>query len=65
MPLHDWTDRPGWEGLHIFWMTEIARSLRANLPPGYRAVIGSDPIIPDLEVAVATLEAAALLRASM
>ena len=39
MPLHDWTDRNGWEGMHIFWMTEIARALRAGLPPGYRAVI--------------------------
>jgi hypothetical protein len=88
MPLHDWTDRPGWEGLHIFWMTEIARGLRADLPPGYRAVIGASPLVavgaaavkpdvavtngpahpppdaspavapePDVEVAVATLEA--------
>ncbi|WP_439627058.1 DUF4058 family protein [Gemmata sp.] len=45
MPLHDWTDRPGWEGMHIFWMTEIARSLRGDLPPGYRAVIGSSPLV--------------------
>ncbi len=45
MPLHDWTDRPGWEGLHIYWMTEIARSLRSRLPPGYRAVIGSSPLV--------------------
>ncbi len=45
MPLHDWTDRPGWQGLHIFWMTEIARALRADLPPGYRAVIGSSPLV--------------------
>ncbi|MBP3955929.1 DUF4058 family protein [Gemmata sp. G18] len=45
MPLHDWTDRPGWEGMHIYWMTEIARALRAGLPPGYRAVIGSSPLV--------------------
>ncbi|AWM40528.1 hypothetical protein GobsT_09630 [Gemmata obscuriglobus] len=45
MPLHDWTDRPGWEGLHIFWMTELARALRAALPPGYRAIIGSSPLV--------------------
>lgn len=45
MPLHEWTDRPGWEGLHIYWMTELARSLRALLPPGYRAVIGSSPLV--------------------
>lgn len=59
MPLHDWTDRPGWEGMHLFWMTEIARDLRGKLPPGYRAVIGSSPLVaigatpvkPDVAVA--------------
>jgi len=58
MPLHDWTDRSGWEGLHIFWMTEIARALRNSLPPGYRAVIGSSPLVveSDVEVAIAALE---------
>lgn len=45
MPLHEWTDRPGWEGMHIFWMTEIARALRAVLPAGYRAVIGASPLV--------------------
>lgn len=45
MPLRDWTDRPGCEGLHIFWMTEIARALRIDLPAGYRAVIGSSPLV--------------------
>ena len=45
MPLHDWTNRDGWEGMHIFWMTAIARSLKATLPPGYRAVIGSSPLV--------------------
>jgi len=39
--LHDWTDRPGWEGLYLDWMTEIARGLRAVLPVGYQAVIGN------------------------
>jgi hypothetical protein len=59
MPLHDWTDRSGWEGLHLFWMTEIARFLRSELPTGYRAVIGSSPLVavgmasgnPDVAVA--------------
>ena len=45
MPLHDWNGRTGWEGMHVFWMTEIARGLRAVLPPGYRAVIGSSPLV--------------------
>src|SRR5690606_35195382 len=45
LPIHDWTDLPGWEGMHIFWMTEIARALRGILPAGYRAVIGSSPLV--------------------
>jgi hypothetical protein len=45
MPLHDWTDRDNFDGLHIYWMTEIARQLRAKLPPGYRAVIGTSPTV--------------------
>lgn len=43
MPLHDWTERSEWEGMHIYWMTEIAQWLKARLPAGYRAVIGSSP----------------------
>lgn len=45
MPLHDWTDRDNWDGFHTYWMTEIARQLRAVLPPGYRAVIGTSPTV--------------------
>jgi len=45
MPLHDWTDLPEWERMHINWLTEIARGLRADLPPVYRAVIGSRPLV--------------------
>jgi Protein of unknown function (DUF4058) len=45
MALHEWTDRSGWEGLHIYWMTELARDLRTKLPSGYRAVIGSSPLV--------------------
>lgn len=44
MPLHDWTDRDGFEGLHGLWMAELVRSLKATLPPGYRAVIGTTPV---------------------
>lgn len=45
MPLHDWTACDNFDGLHTYWMTEIARQLRAKLPPGYRAVIGTSPIV--------------------
>lgn len=45
MPLHDWIDRGGWEGVHHFWLTELARGVKARLPAGYRAFIGSAPAI--------------------
>jgi uncharacterized protein DUF4058 len=45
MPLHDWTDRGGWEGVHHFWLTELARWVKPRLPAGYRAFIGSPPAL--------------------
>ena len=45
MPLHDWSKLEGWEGVHHFWMGEITRDMNANLPPGYKAVIGSHPLV--------------------
>lgn len=45
MPLHDWSVRSNWEGLRIYWMTEIARDLKNRLPEGFRAVIGSSPLV--------------------
>lgn len=45
MPLHDWTDRYGWEGLHHVWMAELLTDLRYSLPPPYRVVIGSSPLV--------------------
>lgn len=45
MPLHDWNLTPGWEGVHHIWMTELARLLKARLPTGYRAIIGSVPVV--------------------
>ena len=44
MPLHDWTDRDNWDGFHTYWITEIARRLRAALPPPFRAIIGTSPL---------------------
>ena len=43
MPLHDWSERTEWEGVHIYWMGEIAQWLKPRLPKGYRAIIGSSP----------------------
>jgi hypothetical protein len=45
MPLHDWTERGGWEGVHHIWITELLRWVKPRLPAGYRAYIGSAPLI--------------------
>jgi hypothetical protein len=45
MPLHDWADLPGWEGVHDIWMVELLRWIKPKLPPGYRAHIGSAPAL--------------------
>jgi hypothetical protein len=45
MPLHDWTDRPGWDGMHHIWTTELLRWVKPRLPAGYRAFIGSAPVL--------------------
>ena len=45
MPLHDWTERPGWEGMHHLWITELLRWVKPRLPTGYRAYIGSAPLL--------------------
>ena len=43
MPLHEWTDAPGWEGVHQVWMVELLYWLKPRLPAGYRAYIGTTP----------------------
>lgn len=45
MPLHDWSDRAGWEGVHHLWIAELLRWIKPRLPPGYRAYIGSAPTV--------------------
>ena len=45
MPLHDWTERGGWEGVHHIWITELLRWVKPRLPAGYRAYIGSVPTV--------------------
>ena len=57
MPLHDWSDPEGWEGVHLFWLTELARHVKERLPAGYRAylktvltlAVGAPPPKPDDE----------------
>jgi hypothetical protein len=45
MPLHDWNDRSGWEGMLHLWITELLRWVKPRLPEGYRAYIGSAPLL--------------------
>jgi hypothetical protein len=45
MPLHDWSETPGWEGVHNIWIVELLRWVKPRLPPDYRAYIGSSPTL--------------------
>ena len=45
MPLHDWSQINGWEGMHLLWMSELLRHLKARLPAGFRAYLGSGPAV--------------------
>jgi hypothetical protein len=43
MPLHDWTEVPGWDGVHQVWIVELLYWIKPRLPAGYRAYIGTTP----------------------
>src|SRR5262249_29090568 len=45
MPLHDWTDRSGWDGVHSIWLVELLRAVKPQLPPDYRAYLGTAPTV--------------------
>ena len=45
LPLHDWTDREGWEGVHHLWITELLWWIKPRLPTGYRTYIGVAPTL--------------------
>jgi hypothetical protein len=45
MPLHDWTDRLGWDGVHQSWNVELLRWIKPRLPEGYRAYLGTVPAL--------------------
>lgn len=45
MPLHDWAELSGWEGMHLLWMSELLRFLKGRLPEGLRAYLGSGPAV--------------------
>jgi hypothetical protein len=48
MPLHDWDERAGWEGVRHFWITHLFNWIKPRLPADYRAYVGS---VPSLTVA--------------
>jgi hypothetical protein len=58
MPLHDWAELSGWEGMHLLWMSELLRHVKAKLPLGLRAylatgpavAVGAPPLRPDVGV---------------
>ncbi|HWE94609.1 MAG TPA: DUF4058 family protein [Tepidisphaeraceae bacterium] len=43
MPLHDWSDLQGWEGVRLLWLAELLRQVKGVLPAGFRAYLGSGP----------------------
>lgn len=45
MPLHDWRNDRGFNGLHVIWQNQLLDWVQPRLPEGYRALIGSVPAI--------------------
>ena len=45
MPLHDWSELSGWEGVRVIWIVELLRWIKPRLPPNYRAYVGSSPAL--------------------
>src|SRR5579859_4747627 len=43
MPLHDWSEMPGWDGVHQVWIVELLYWIKPRLPAGYRAYVGTTP----------------------
>jgi hypothetical protein len=50
MPLHDWKNEQGWDGVQLLWLAQLLDWIQPRLPPGFRAYVGSVPAL--------TLEAA-------
>jgi hypothetical protein len=45
MPLHDGSDRPEWTGMRHLWITELLHWVKPRLPAGFRACIGTSPLL--------------------
>lgn len=53
MPLHDWRDDRGWDGVHLVWLAQLLDWVQPRLPAGYRVYLRTTGIEPDQD-AVAT-----------
>ena len=45
MPLHNWSKMEGWDGVRLFWLSELARHIKPQLPAEYRVHLGTVPAI--------------------
>jgi hypothetical protein len=45
VPLHDWKDERGWDGVHLLWLAQLLDWIQPRLPPGFRAYVGSVPAL--------------------
>ena len=45
MPLHDWKDERGWDGVHLLWLAQMLDWIQPRLPFGFRAYVGSVPAL--------------------
>ena len=45
MPLHDWRDERGWDGVHLLWLAQLLDWVQPRLPDGFRAYVGAVPAL--------------------
>ena len=45
MPLHDWSNDAGWDGMHLLWITHLFHWVKPRLPEEFRAYVGSVPTL--------------------
>lgn len=45
MPLHDWRDERGWDGVYLLWLAQLLDWVQPRLPPGFRAYVGAVPAL--------------------
>jgi hypothetical protein len=45
MPLHDWDEACGWDGVRHFWITHLFHWVKPRLPADYWVYVGSVPAL--------------------